>query len=457
MEIGTFVMRRLAGPFVGRAIPTARAARARFSRGRCFGIPRGKTYILIPETLDYESARQITAMLDRFWFLEGRDWEVVRVGHDGALNDTVRRGNLIILGGPDQNPAANEVMREHPDLLRSVRYHGGAGPEWRWQDHAFRADGNTDFALLCIRRNVLADAPGRRLVLIFGLGDAGTLAAARLYAGDDYASERRALQRELGTLRGELEVLLHVTRSADGKVHRVRAARRNDGAPAPALLSARTHLLTPHRESLARIYESLEQHRRRVVLSDLCFVLTVTRDYALRMQEEVTIGAERQDVVVITKALWGTPLAADEDIEFTTDADGDDEQVFLPAEVLETERRFLLFPLPPLIAGGAARRIRIGAVWPRACLALQRPGGEDVNAIAVSDHAGPNVDQVTVTIRFEVQDATFQVFERFSLEKVVPDASARRGQAFGIHSPYHLRLADVRPGTTLEFRIVRVP
>jgi hypothetical protein len=180
MEIGTFVLRRLAAPFVGRAIPTARAARARFARGRCFGIPAGKTYILIPEALDYESAKQITAMLDHFWFQESRDWEVVRVGSGAALTDTVRRGNLIILGGPDQNPAAREVMQEHPDLLRSVRHHGGTHPEFRWQDHTYRADDNTDFALLCIKRNVLADAPGRRLVLAFGLQHAGTLAAARL-------------------------------------------------------------------------------------------------------------------------------------------------------------------------------------------------------------------------------------------------------------------------------------
>ncbi len=81
-----------------------------------------------------------------------------------------------------------------------------------------------------------------------------------------------------------------------------------------------------------------------------------------------------------------------------------------------------------------------------------------MNSVEVSRHAGPNVDTVTITIRFDVQDATFQVFERFSLQNAVHAGSGTlpRRRTYDIHSPYQLRLADVTPGTTLEFRIVRV-
>ena len=217
--------------------------------------------------------------------------------------------------------------------------------------------------------------------------------------------------------------------------------------------------LAPFRGSLARIYDSLEQHRRGLVVSDLRFTLTVTRDFSLRIEEEATVGAERQDVIVFTKAIRGTPLASDEDIGFTTEViDGDDDQACLPAEILENERRFVVFPLPPLLAGGPARRIRIAALWPRACRTLEEPGGEDLNSVQISEDAGPNVDSVTVRIRFDVHDAAFQVFERFSLENAVDrnDASPGRRRIYDTHTPYHIQLVDVRRGTTLEFRIVRV-
>lgn len=51
-------------------------------------------------------------------------------------------------------------------------------------------------------------------MLIFGIREIGTLAAARLLADKQYAPDRRALQRATGTLGGELEVLLHVSHSA---------------------------------------------------------------------------------------------------------------------------------------------------------------------------------------------------------------------------------------------------
>jgi hypothetical protein len=460
MDIGTFILRRLIGPVVRRTMPAVRNARARLARGRCFRLPRGKTYVLIPEMLDYESATVITEMLDHFWFQKGRDWEVVRIGAGAALTDAMRRANLVILGRPDQNPATRELMRDHPELLQSVRYHDGASPEFRWQDTAFRAGDDHDFGLVCVKRNVLTSDTRRRLVLIFGLRDRGTLAAARLYADRQYTPDRRTLQRETGTLQGDLEALLHVSHSPDGgQIHRVRPARRRDGAATQGGGPEQNQFLTPFRGALARIYDSLQQHRRRLVVSRLGFTLTVTRDFGLRIEEEATMGAESQDVVVMTKALRGTPLAADEDISFATQViGGDDDQAYLPAEVLKSERRFLIFPLPPLIVGSPPRRIRISALWPRACQTLQQHGGEDVNSVEVSDNAGPDVDLVSITIRFEVQDAAFSVFERFSLENAVPGPGGKlpRGQTYDIHSPYHLQLRDVPRGTTLEFRIVRM-
>jgi hypothetical protein len=348
MEIGAFILRNVIGRVVSRTIPVLRTQRARIARGRCFRFPRGKTYILIPETLDYESAMEITRMFGRYWYEEGRDWQVIRTAPGIPLSDEVRRENLIVLGGPDQNPVSRELMQEHPGLFRSIRYHGGATPEFRWHDRAFRANESTDFAFLFINRNVLTSEPHRRLVLIFGHGDIGTLAGARLFGNPRYARDRRELQREFGTLQGNLEVLLHVSRSAErGEIRAIRAAPPTDGVPFETQASEADRPLAPFRASLARIYDSLEQHRRRVVLSDLRFTLTVTRDYALRIEEEVSIGAENQDIVVFTKVMRGTPLRSDEDIAFTTEAiDSDDDQVCLPAEVLQSERRFLLFPLP---------------------------------------------------------------------------------------------------------------
>lgn len=468
MEWGTLVLRRLVGPVISRTIPAIRTARARLIRGRCFNPARGKTYILLPDGVDYESASQIGAMLESLWYAAERDWELVRTGAGEPLRENFTHANLVCLGGPDQNSLVREILRDHPDLLQSVRYHdGAAGPEFRWLDQAFRPGAESDFALVAIKRNPFTSDPRRTLVLIMGLGDAGTLAGATFYASARHARERREVQRAAGTLRGTLEVLLHVGHSAGrGESLRVRPARRTDGTPpdVPVLPPAKPdRALPPGRTSLARIYDSLEQHRRRVVLSDLRFTLTVTRDFSLQMEEEVTIGAERQDVVVFTKKLRGTPLGFDEEIGFAAEVvDGDDDIGELPAEVLQGERRFLLFPLPALIAGGPPRRIRISAVWPRACHTLGQPGGEDLNSVEVSEHAGPNVEAVTVTIRFDAPDAAFQVFERFPLDKVVSanaleNGARTRRRTYGIHAPYEVRLADVPPGTAFEFRIVRVP
>jgi hypothetical protein len=386
---------------------------------------------------------------------------VVRIGAGAALTEAMRRENLVFLGRPDQNPATRELMRDHPELLQSVRYHDGASPEFRWQDAAFRPREDTDFALVCVKRNVLTSDTRRRLVLIFGLRNLGTLAAARLYADRQYAPDRRSLQRATGTLQGEIEALMHVSHLPDGgQIRGVRPARRGDGVVTGAVGPGQSQFLPPYRGALARIYDSLEQHRRRLVVSQLEFTLTVTRDFGLRIEEEATMSAESQDVVVMTKALRGTPLTADDDVSFATQViGGDDDQAYLPAEILKSERRFLLFPLPPLIIGGPPRRIRISALWPRACHTLQEPRGEDVNSVQVSENAGPDVDLVSVTIRFEVQDAAFNVFERFSLENAVPRPGGRlpRGHTYDVHSPYHLQLRDVPRGTTLEFRIVRMP
>lgn len=463
MDIGAFILRNVVGRAVSRTIPAVRTTRARIARGRCFRLPSGKTYILIPEALDYESAMEITRMLSRYWYEEDRDWQVVRTAPGVPLSDAVRRENLIVLGGPEQNPVTRELLQEHPDLLRSIRLHSGAPTEFRCQDRAFRASENTDFALLFINRNVLTSEP-RRLVMIFGLSDTSTLAAARLFAARRYARDRRALQREYGTMAGNLELLLRVNRSAQGgEIRGICPGKQSDGTPTemPALPAQSGGSFPWFRPSLARIYDSVERHRRSLVYSDLRFTLTVTRDLSLRIEEEATIAAERQDVVVFAKAIRGTPLAADEDISFAADVlDGDADQVYLPAEVLQSERRFLVFPLPALDAGGPARRIRMSAVWPRACRTLEEVGGEDVNSVAVSETVGPSVDKVTVTIRFDVQDAAFQVIERFSLANAVygdgESESPVRTRTYGIHSPYRLQMTGVRPGTTLEFRIVRV-
>ena len=203
MEIGAFILRNVIGRVVSRTIPALRTQRARIARGLCFRVPRGKTYILIPETLDYESAVEITRMLGRYWYEEGRDWQVIRTAPGIPLSDEIRRENLIILGGPDQNPVSRELMREHPGLFRSIRYHGGATTRVPLARPVFRANESTDFALLFINRNVLTTEPHRRLVLIFGLTDAGTLAGARLFANARYARDRRELQREFGTITGQ--------------------------------------------------------------------------------------------------------------------------------------------------------------------------------------------------------------------------------------------------------------
>lgn len=461
MDVGNLILRRVVGTVVSRTIPAIRTARARLARGRCFSLPAGKTYVLLPQAMDYENAAPILEMLEHLWYQRDRDWELIRTGDGVPLDDSRRRCNLIVLGGPDQNPVSRELMQKHPQLFQSVYYqHGYGTPEFQWMNRAFRANGETDFAVLAVKHNVLTDEPNRRLVLIFGLGQTGTLAAARLYAATAYRRERRDLQREAGTLKGNLEALLHVDHSGPGaQVNRVRAARRDDGDALPPHAGA-VESVPFFKASLSRIYDSLEQHRRQILLSDLRFRLTITHDFSLRVEEEVSIAAERQDIVVFAKKLRGTPLEPGQSVGFVADTvDGGADLVHLLAEALPAERRFLLFPLPPLAVGDPARRVRLSAEWPRACSGLSQAGQEDWNSVEVSEHASTDVDMVSVTIRFEVQDAAFQVFERFSLENALPDApnTGSRGRTYDLHTPYHLRLRNVPAGRILEFRIVRLP
>lgn len=302
-------------------------------------------------------------MLEHLWYQRDRDWELIRTGDGVPLDDSRRRCNLIVLGGPDENPVSRELMQKHPQLFQSVCYHDGYGtPEFRWMNRAFRANGDTDFALLAVKPNVLTDEPNHRLVLIFGLGQTGTLATARLYAATAYRRERRDLQREAGMLKGNLEALLHIDHSGPGaQVNRVRAARREDGGALPTHAEA-AEPVPVYKASLSRIYDSLEQHRRQILVSDLRFRLTITRDFSFRVEEEVSMAAERQDIVVFAKKLRGTPLEPGQSVGFVADTvDGSTDLVHLLAEALPTERRFLLFPLPPLVVGTICTRLTIFA------------------------------------------------------------------------------------------------
>lgn len=81
---------------------------------------------MLPDSLSYEGAAHITTMLDRLWYEQDRDWEVVRTSADEPVHEKVRHENLIVLGAPGQNALINELMRDHP-----ARGPGGGSDRFR--------------------------------------------------------------------------------------------------------------------------------------------------------------------------------------------------------------------------------------------------------------------------------------------------------------------------------------
>ncbi|MDB4947685.1 MAG: hypothetical protein JWM27_334 [Gemmatimonadetes bacterium] len=456
--------------------PPLRRANIMLQRGsRCFGIPRGRTSIVVPKTHDgegelrrgdgdYQCASMIGDLFAGFGYKRGKVWEIRELTPPAVPSDEVLRENLFVVCGPAGNPLTQRVLADFPDLLHSVEFHrpnGGPG-ELHWRNHAFRSGDRTDFAVLAVKRNPYN--PGSRVALLFGLRGIGTLAAGQVFADARHEALRRHIEKEFGAAGGDLECVLHVSHNADRSgVADVRVAGFADGEPlqraapqpvAPPIPAAAPPAGdSPAARPLQALYDWLKQQPRQLVVSQMEREMVVTRDWGLRMREEEDWHAHEAEIYARGKLYKGdADLPGMDGLRFdAVVTNGRGRLAVLPAEHRPHEKTFLLFPLPPVAPGAEAPRIRLTAEWPAGATRLRELNVRDDYRFIVTPHAARPVDQVKVRIAFDVPDARFRVVEQFQL----PPGHVANGE-YGIASPYEITLTAVTPGTRLAFAVERV-
>jgi hypothetical protein len=455
--------------------PPLRRVNIMLQRGsRCFGIPRGRTSIVVPKIRDeqgelrrgdgdYQCASMIGDLFDRFGYKRGKVWEIRELTPPAVPSDEVLRENLFVVCGPVGNPLTQRVLGDFPGLLHSVEFHrpnGGPG-ELHWRNHAFRSGDRADFAVLAVKRNPYN--PGSRVALLFGLRGVGTLGAGQVFTDARHEPLRRYIEKEFGAAGGDLECVLHVSHSADRSgVAEVRVAALADGvplrggppaqaaAPPPVTVSAAPDAAA---RPLQALYDWLRQQPRTLVVSNLEHELVVTRDWGLRMREEADWKADELEIYARGKRYQGdADLPKLEDLNFKAEVTkGDRRLIVIPTENRPRDKTFLIFPVPPIGPGTGALRIRLAAEWPQGAIRLCELNERDRFDVLVTPHAAQPVDRVKVRIAFDVPDARFRVAEQFQL----PPGHVGNGE-YGIASPYEITLHAVTPGTRLAFAVERV-
>jgi hypothetical protein len=450
--------------------PPLRRVNIMLHRGsRCFGLPRGRTSIVVPKILDgegelrrgdgdYQCASMIGDLFAGFGYKRGKVWEIRELTPPAVPSDDVLRDNLFVVCGPAGNPLTQRILADFPGLLHSVQFHrpnGGPG-ELHWRNHSFGGGERSDFAVLAVKQNPYN--PGSRVALLFGLRGVGTLAAGQVFTEARHENLRRHIEKECGAVSGELECVLHVSHSADrSSVANVRLAAFADGEPLrhAAVQPAATSPVrqSPGARPLEALYDWLKQQPGRLVVSRMEREVVVTRDWGLRIREEEDWNAQDEEIYARGKQYKGdADLPGMDGLKFEAAVtNGCGRLVVVPTEHRPHEKTFLLFPLPPVVPSAKAPRIGLTAEWPAGATRLRELNIRDDYRFIVTSHSAQPVDQVKVRFTFEVPDARFRVVERFQL----PAGHVANG-VYGIASPYEITLLSVTPGTRLAFSVERV-
>lgn len=396
-------------------------------------------------TRDSEAASVIGRLLESSGLRENKHW--VRIAVETPLEDEDLSQNLLVLCG--SNLMCQVLLSRDKEFLRNIGYEHSEYPGERyflWRGHRFRCDERQDFAVIVVRRNPFN--PAHRIILLFGLRNTGTLAAAKLFSEPEFKDARRQLSQEFGTSDGEIDVLLRVDLSESPEsAQRVRRATIGDGEPAES-----PHLLPIEIDvhSLNRIAISLKQHPRQVRLNDFVYELTFTKEYDVRIHREFTWSCAEADVVV-QHLTFGSDVELPrlQDLEFSArTVSGVGELVALPARNELKQKEFLLFPIPPILKADDPRRYAVDAFWPSAGRKLRDLGAVDRNRIQLPDAEGP-IDRVTFRVRFETGESRFQIVPLFPGATPLPSS-------FGEHMPFEHEAHNVPPQTVYSVEITRI-
>lgn len=248
---------------------------------RCFRVPRGKTYGVIPmpqspdETQlhisvnDYRCWQALVHWLSDGGRRAGNDFELCL----GDLTPELHGENLVLICGPSTNLVYRELRKscstaEKNTLLRTVDY---AEQEpgrkesryFTWQGKIYRASESVDYACVAIRPNPLN--PVRRLYMLFGLTDAGTLGAGLFLTDPAYASLREEATSSWPGNSNFIEVLLRVEHSPTNRtaLRGIRLAAPANGVTV-STIPTNGRRKTPRRQALdRRSARERRQHERR--------------------------------------------------------------------------------------------------------------------------------------------------------------------------------------------------
>ena len=124
--------------------------------------------------------------------------------------------------------------------------------------------------------------------------------------------------------------------------------------------------------------------------------------------------------------------------------EGPGKLVAIPAADDLRLKHFLLFPLPPLRPGEAARRVEVSGRWPRAFEKLEKPDVWDYHTFSIPPGALAPIDSVKVRITFP-SDRRFEVLEDF--QPVTKDFDG---------AVYEATLKNVEHGMKIALRIRRL-
>ncbi len=462
LMVGRFFLRILLKPVVKSvpSLPVVRGMSAAVYRGRhCFRIPRGKILIVVPEVLrpgqtqtsvapnDETAADEVSKMLEKLGYRRDSDWEIRRSSE--VLSDSDRKQNLILVCA--SNLTFLEILRTHPEVLKSVQYTHSTRREERyfaWQNRRYQWTDTVDYALIAVRRNPFN--AHKRLVLLAGLRDIGTLGAARVFANQDYADLRRDVQRDHASHSRDIELLVRVSHPPTrDRINNITVARTEDGES----LIGPPRLGPIHNDvrMLNRLYMSLDQHPRLVVLQDFVYEITYTADFGVRIRREYTMGYGDSDVVVYGSGMsTDVPLIRIEDLHFEAKVlSGGGEVVVLAATNEEARKEFLLFPVPPIRQMDTPRRFQDSLTWPQAGRKMRALGGVDRHTCRVSKLVSGLVDRVTIRIASELPSASFEITAAF------PAAPGVFPKTMTYGTPFEHVMTGVEPGTMLVFSCER--
>lgn len=451
------------------APPYVRHFLARWRQGcSSFALPWGRICVVIPERLEPSTGdctlsehdvagRDVVAdLMRRCWYREKADWHVQTLRPDSDLPVEISaRESIISICGPANNPLTHRLLSRRDRMLREVEFVDGGDRqlrEFHWRNRAYRWNNERDYALIAIKWLTPPGGRRRRVVLLFGLRDVGTLAAAQVFASPEYRDLRRQIQKSHALFSNEVEVLLRVEqRIGQRRATEIAVATEADGERLPNS-SQVARPIDPNTRSLQAIYHSLKRNPRPFVLGDVRHEFIFAENGDVEIIEEATWTAEDRDIVYYLKVINGdAPLESLEAVGFRatiTNAAGD--LATLPAENLPTSKRFLLFPLPPVTPGAKSPRVAMRALWPGGAKRLQTVGERDEFSVSVSEYAARPVDQIKVVFRFANHGASYRVSEQFKHD------AADATREYGAIQPYECVLTEVAPGRRISWSLERL-